>query len=84
MTRQPRHPRLIATLRRRGLTAPIAMLAAMHRPLSPLLSDLATLASPLVEPLVGRDRVANLTSEEGLDAMLAELSSGAVDDERTG
>jgi hypothetical protein len=81
MSRGRERTSLLETLRSRGLSAPAALLAEMHRPLAPLLSDLASVASPVVEPLLGRDRVARLASEEGVDHLLSRLSADRSDDE---
>jgi hypothetical protein len=53
-------------LERRGLGAAAELLAGAHRPLWPLLEDLATVADPLLRPLLG-DRLGAVRRE--LDAL---------------
>jgi hypothetical protein len=68
--------RLAATLERRGLAAPGRILADAHRPLAPLLSDLAAAFGPLVAPVAGRagaDLAALLDDPRGLNGLADEL-----------
>ena len=51
-------------LERRGLGAAAELLIGAHRPLRPLLEDLATFADPILRPLLG-DRLAAVRSELG-------------------
>jgi hypothetical protein len=45
---------LAGELRRRGLAAPARLLLDVHRPLRPLLADLAVIVGPSLRPLLGR------------------------------
>ena len=54
-------------LERRGLGAAAELLIGAHRPLRPLLEDLATFADPILRPLLG-DRLPALRAE--LDQLL--------------
>ncbi len=45
---------LAGELHRRGLAAPARLLLDVHRPLRPLLADLALLLGPSLRPLLGR------------------------------
>lgn len=54
-------------LERRGLGAAAELLIGAHRPLRPLLDDLATFADPILRPLLG-DRLAAVRGE--LDELL--------------
>ena len=60
MTGADRTDDIAAELRRRGLAAPARLLLDAHRPLRPLLSDLATFLAPTLGPLLGR-RVEEMT-----------------------
>lgn len=60
-------------LERRGLLAPAGLLLDAHRPLRPLLSDLATFLDPLLGPLLGerlRGVRAALDDDAAYDALL--------------
>jgi hypothetical protein len=50
---EERSEALAAELRRRGLDAPALLLLQAHRPLRPLLANLAVFLSPLARPLLG-------------------------------
>jgi hypothetical protein len=64
----PRAGRPIADeLERRGLGAAAELLIGAHRPLRPLLEDLATFADPILRPLLG-DRLHSVRAE--FDALL--------------
>ena len=64
----PRADRPLADdLERRGLGAAVDLLIGAHRPLRPLLEDLATFADPILRPLLG-DRLAAVREE--LDELL--------------
>lgn len=68
---------LAAEIRRRGLAAPARLLLEAHRPLQPLLRDLATFLSPMLRPLLGGRATqlgAALATEVGLDNLLDELA----------
>ncbi|MGH2416901.1 MAG: hypothetical protein ACRDFY_01070 [Candidatus Limnocylindria bacterium] len=68
---------LAAEIRRRGLATPARLLLEAHRPLQPLLGDLATFLSPMVRPLLGGRATqlgAALAAEVGLDNLLDELA----------
>jgi hypothetical protein len=73
---------LAAEIRRRGLAAPARLLIEAHRPLQPLLGDLATFLSPMFGPLLGNRssqlRTA-LDDETTIDRLLEQLAAG--DDE---
>jgi hypothetical protein len=75
MTATNRQSSLATILRRRRLAAPVAVLAEIHRPLAPLLGDLLTFLSPLLTPLVGGQRVDALTTCDGYDTLLEELTA---------
>ncbi|HET6381729.1 MAG TPA: hypothetical protein VFH63_11960 [candidate division Zixibacteria bacterium] len=70
-------PRQVAAaLRRRGLDLPARLLLDAHRPLRPLLSQLATFISPGLRPLAGTrlDAVeAALADDAGYDRLLEAL-----------
>jgi hypothetical protein len=74
-------PQQIAdALHRRGLDLPARVLLDAHRPLRPLLSQLATFLSPGLRPLAGTrlDAVeAALRDEESYDDLLAALDETA-------
>ena len=68
--------RLAAALEHRGLAAPARLLVDAHRPLSPLLSDLAAAFGPLLAPIAGRagaDVAAVLDDQRGLESLAEEL-----------
>jgi hypothetical protein len=69
--------RALATeLRRRGLAAPAALLLDAHRPMAPLIGTAATFLGPLLHSVVGRrgrELVALLEGEDGLDQLAAAL-----------
>jgi hypothetical protein len=68
---------LAAEIRRRGLAAPARLLLEAHRPLQPLLGDLATFLTPMLRPLLGGRATqigAALAAEIGLDNLLDELA----------
>ena len=54
--------RLASELTRRGLGAPGRLLADAHRPLGPLLSDLAAAVGPLVRASAGTSAAATATA----------------------
>jgi hypothetical protein len=58
---------LAAELRRRGLDVPAMLLLHAHRPLRPLLGNLAVFLSPISRPFGGRT-VAELREAVGSDA----------------
>jgi len=67
---------LAAEIRRRGLAAPARLLLEAHRPLQPLLGDLATFLSPMVRPLLGGRATrlgAALADDAGIDRLLEQL-----------
>jgi hypothetical protein len=67
---------LAATLRQRGLAAPVRLLLDAHRPLRPLLSEAGAALAPVLRPLLGR-RQTNLQtlldSEETYDGLIDAL-----------
>jgi hypothetical protein len=68
--------RLAAALERRGLAVPGRLLVDAHRPLAPLLSDLAAAFGPLLAPAGGRtgSDVAELLGDpDGLDGLVEDL-----------
>ena len=67
---------LATELRRRGLDAPALLLLEAHRPLRPLLSNLAIFLSPVVRSVRSRalDGLARgLASDEAYDGLVREL-----------
>lgn len=73
---------LAAEIRRRGLTAPARLLLEAHRPLRPLLDDLATFLSPILGPVLDQRSAqlsAALQHDAAIDQLLEELAHG-VDD----
>jgi hypothetical protein len=70
--------RLASLLGRRGLAVPARLLADAHRPLAPLMSDLAVALAPMVPPVGGRtgaDLATLLDDPAGLDRLIDELDS---------
>lgn len=70
--------RLAALLERRGLGEPARLLADAHRPLAPLLGDLAAAYGPLGRAFGARpidDLLAVLDDPEGIDLVTDELSA---------
>jgi hypothetical protein len=68
---------LAAELRRRGLAAPARLLLEAHRPLQPLLGDLATFFSPMLRPLLGGHAArlgAALGDDGGIDRLMEQLA----------
>jgi hypothetical protein len=68
--------RLAMALEARGLATPGRLLVDAHRPLWPLLSDLAAAFGPLLAPVAGRtgaDIAALLDDPDGLDGLATEL-----------
>ena len=68
--------RAAAELDRRGLAVPGRLLADAHRPLSPLLTDLAAALGPLARAVVGPRGAAMaawLEQPEALDTLVAAL-----------
>jgi hypothetical protein len=63
---------LAVEIRRRGLAAPARLLLEAHRPLRPLLGDLATFLSPLLRPVLG-GRVTGLGATFGDDVGIERL-----------
>lgn len=73
---------LAAEIRRRGLAAPARLLLEAHRPLQPLLGDLATFLSPMLRPLLGGRATqlgAVLGADDGIDHLVEQLSDGDDD-----
>ena len=71
---------LAAEIRRRGLAAPARLLLEAHRPLRPLLGDLATFLSPLLRPVLG-GRVTGLGAAFGDDAGIERLIDQLADED---
>ncbi|MEP6469325.1 MAG: hypothetical protein ABJC24_06095 [Chloroflexota bacterium] len=74
--REERSEALAIELRRRGLDTPALLLLEAHRPLRPLLANLAVFLSPLARPLLGRsvDRIqAALDDDDGYDRLIGQL-----------
>ncbi|HEX9634261.1 MAG TPA: hypothetical protein VGB34_02115 [Candidatus Limnocylindria bacterium] len=69
---------LAAEIRRRGLAAPARLLLEAHRPLQPLLGDLATFVSPLLRPLLG-GRASLLGAAFGDDSAIDRLIEQLAD-----
>ena len=64
---------LASELRRRGLDAPALLLLHAHRPLRPLLANVAIFLSPLARPIAGRTvkgLADSLESEERYDELI--------------
>jgi hypothetical protein len=73
---------LASELRRRGLEAPALLLLYAHRPLRPLLANLAIFLSPMTRPLGSRmpqGAADSLASEERYDGLIRDLEDGEVD-----
>ncbi len=70
--------RLADELRRRGLTAPAALLLDAHRPLLPLLRQVGIFSGPLIGPLIGVRRMAGLQrlldEPPALDRLISRLA----------
>jgi hypothetical protein len=67
---------LAAELRRRGLAAPAHLLLEAHRPLRPLLANLAVFLSPMARPLLGRgtDAIQSMFDDDsGYDRLVRRL-----------
>jgi hypothetical protein len=68
---------LAAEIRRRGLATPARLLIDAHRPLQPLLGDLATFLSPMLRPLLGGRMTrlgAALGDDAGIDRLVEQLA----------
>jgi hypothetical protein len=68
---------LAAEIRRRGLATPARLLLEAHRPLQPLVGDLATFLSPMLSPLLGGRATglrAALGDEAGIDRLMERLA----------
>jgi hypothetical protein len=73
--------RLAETLDRRGLGEPARLLADAHRPLAPLLGEMAAAYGPLAGLLGARpidDLRAVLEDPDGLDDLTRELAGGGA------
>jgi hypothetical protein len=71
---------LASELRRRGLDAPGLILLHAHRPLRPLLADLAVFLSPISRPFAGRavrELRAGLESDDAYDRLIEALEDDA-------
>lgn len=71
-----RSTELTEALRRRGLAAPVRLLLDAHRPLRPLLSELAVFLDPLLGTLAGRgfrDLQRTLEDTEAYDELIERL-----------
>jgi hypothetical protein len=67
---------LASELRRRGLDAPALLLLHAHRPLRPLLAELAVFLSPISRPFAGRamhDLTASVRSDAAYDRLIEDL-----------
>jgi hypothetical protein len=67
---------LATELRRRGLDAPALLLLHAHRPLRPLLANLAVFLSPLTRPVTGRalgELTDSLASDDAYDGLIEQL-----------
>ena len=76
---------LATELRRRGLDVPALILLHAHRPLRPLLGELAVFLSPLTRSLGSRavsDATQRLASAEGYDDLIRELEGGGPEASR--
>ncbi|HEX5040033.1 MAG TPA: hypothetical protein VFW95_07870 [Candidatus Limnocylindria bacterium] len=74
--------RVAEELDRRGLAAPAALLVDAHRPLAPLIGDLAAAVGPLFSALLGRqaDDVRSIAEDpDGLDRLTEELRKTSAD-----
>ena len=71
-----RRTALATELRRRGLDVPALLLLEAHRPMRPLLGNLAIFLSPIVRSLHSRvldGVVAGVDSDDAYDALVEEL-----------
>jgi hypothetical protein len=76
--RDERTAALATELRRRGLDAPALLLLHAHRPLRPLLGNLALFLSPLTRPVQSRALQGlsdGLASDDGYDRLIRELEA---------
>lgn len=74
---------LASELRRRGLDAPALVLLIAHRPIRPLLSNLAIFLSPLARPFAGGllSRASHsLETDAQYDGLIRELEEGEAKD----
>jgi hypothetical protein len=71
---------LASELRRRGLDVPALLLLDAHRPLRPLLADLAVFLSPISRPFAGRvvrELTVGVQSDEAYDRLIGALEDDA-------
>ena len=68
---------LATELRRRGLDVPALVLLHAHRPLRPLIANLAIFLSPLTRPLGAR-----AISGEAYDGLIRDLEEGEAGEPR--
>ena len=71
---------LASELRRRGLDVPALLLLHAHRPLRPLLADLAVFLSPISRPFAGRvvrELTVGVQSDEAYDRLIGALEDDA-------
>jgi hypothetical protein len=75
---EERSEALAAELRRRGIDAPALLLLEAHRPLRPLLANLAVFLSPLARPLGHRAEavLAALDDDSAYDRLIRQLETG--------
>jgi len=76
---------LASELRRRGLDVPALLLLHAHRPLRPLLGDLATFLSPISRPFAGRAvraLAAGLKDDEAYERLIVALEDGEPESHR--
>ena len=74
---------LASELRRRGLDVPALLLLHAHRPLRPLLGDLAAFLSPISRPFSGRvarELVAGFEDDDAYDRLIADLEDADVEE----
>ncbi len=73
---------LAGELQRRGLAAPALLLLDIHRPLRPLLSDIATVVGPALRPILGT-RLAAIDRALEDDEAYGRLLDQLADDDRS-
>jgi hypothetical protein len=69
--------RLAAAVRRRGLSAPAAILLEAHRPIAPLLADAAAFAAPFLSAIGGgilARAIGELEEPGGIDRLARQLA----------
>ena len=73
---------LASELRRRGLDVPALLLLHAHRPLRPLLAELAIFLSPVSRPFTGRvvrELATAVDSDDAYDGLIAALEDSSCE-----